>query len=372
MIYLDHHATTPLDPRVLDAMLPYLREHFGNPGSPHAHGREAEAAVERARAQVAALIGARPSEIVFTSGATESDNLALRGVATFYRDLGDHIITTTIEHKAILETADELESIGLRVTRVPVDDEALVDPDEIADAIEPGTLLVSVMLANNEIGTVQPIAEIGAITRARGVLLHTDSVQGIGRVPFDVEAMSVDLASISAHKMYGPKGVGALYVRQHRPRVRLVPELAGGGQEGGRRPGTLNVAGIVGLGAAAELAQREAVDEARRVAALRDRLRSALGDRFRVNGSMQERLPGNLSVCIEGVDGRALVERLDARGIACSTGSACSTGKEPSHVLLAIGHSEGEARSAVRFGLGRWTTTAEVDHAARAILEVIA
>jgi cysteine desulfurase len=371
MIYLDHHATTPLDPRVLAAMLPYLREHFGNPGSPHAFGRVAEAAVERARAQIAGLVGAQPSEIVFTSGATESNNLALRGVAAFYRDLGDHLVTTAIEHKAVLETTDDLEAGGLRVTRVPVDDQGVVDPEAIADVIEPGTLLVSVMLANNEIGTVQPLAEIGRITRARGVLLHTDAVQGLGKVPFDVEAMGVDLASISAHKMHGPKGIGALYVRQQRPRVRLVPELTGGGQEGGRRPGTLNVPGVVGLGAAAELARQERAAEALRVGALRDRLLGALGSRVHVNGSLPHRLPGNLSVCFPGSDGRALVEALDARGVACSTGSACSRGVEPSHVLLALGHTADEARSAVRFGLGRWTTAAEVDQAARIVLEVL-
>jgi cysteine desulfurase len=375
MIYLDHHATTPVDPRVLDAMMPYLQEQFGNPGSPHAFGREASAAVERARAQVAGLIGASPREIVFTSGATESNNLALRGVAAFYRDLGDHIVTTTIEHKAVLETADELEASGLRVTRVPVDGDGLVDPEAIAEAIEPGTLLVSVMLANNEIGTVQPLAEIGAITRARGVLLHTDAVQAAGKVALDVEAMSVDLVSLSAHKMYGPKGIGALYVRERGPRVRLVPWLAGGGQEGARRPGTLNVPGIVGMGMAAEIASYEGPAEAARVGALRDRLRArlraGLGARVQVNGSLHHRLAGNLSVRLEGADGRAIVEALDARGVACSTGSACSTGKEPSHVLLAMDRSEAEARSALRFGLGRWTTVEEVDYAARALVEVL-
>ncbi len=371
MAYLDHHATTPIDPRVLDAMLPYLREQYGNPGSPHAYGRAADAAVERARVQVAGLLGAHPSEIVFTSGATESDNLALRGVAAFYRDVGDHLVVSTIEHKAILQTADELEAGGMRVTRVPVGRDGLVDPRAIADAIEPSTILVSVMLANNEIGTVQPIAEIGRITRARRVLLHTDAVQALGRIPVDVDRDGVDLLSVSAHKMYGPKGVGALFVRQRRPRVRLVPEIAGGGQEGGRRPGTLNVAGIVGLGKAAEIAQAEGPEEARRVAVLRDRLRAALGPRARVNGSMRARLPGNLSVCIDGAVGRELVEALDARGIACSTGSACSKGIEPSHVLLALGHTPEIALSALRFGLGRWTTAEDVDRAAAALRSIL-
>ena len=368
-IYLDHQATTPLDPRVLEAMLPCFGEHFGNPGSPHAFGREASAAVERARGQLAELLGASPAEIVFTSGATESDNLALRGVAHFCRDLGSHIIVTAIEHKAILETADELECEGFSVTRLPVGASGVVDPRDVEAAITPQTILVSVMLANNEIGTVQPIADLGEITRARGVLLHTDAVQGIGKVAFDVDEMRVDLASVSAHKFYGPKGVGALYVRQSSPRVRLVPELTGGGQELARRPGTLNVPGIVGLGAAAALAQKEGPAEARRVGALRDRLLEQLrrGLGVRVNGA-DPRLPGCLSVLIGGVDTRELVAELDRRGVACSTGSACSTGKEASHVLLAMGLSEEEARSALRLGLGRGTTERDVDDAARIIV----
>lgn len=371
-IYLDHHATTPVDPRVLAAMMPYLTSEIGNPGSPHGFGRRAAAAVERARSELAALLGAAPAEIVFTSGATESNNLALRGASAWCEDLGRHIVTTTIEHNAVLQTAAELEWCGYRVTRVPVDARGLVDPRDVADAIEPDTILVSVMLANNEIGTVQPIAEIGEITRRRGVIFHVDAVQGLGKVPFDVERMRVDLASISAHKMYGPKGVGALYVRRSSPCVRLVAELAGGGQEGGTRPGTLNVPGIVGLGAAAVLAAQEGPAEALRVRALRDRLWVQVrGAGVALNGDLERRLPQNLSVCVD-VLGRPLVERLDQLGVACSTGSACSTGKTPSHVLMALGRSREEALSGVRFGLGRSTTVQEIDFAASAFRQALA
>lgn len=373
MIYLDHHATTAVDERVLHAMLPFFVQHSGNPGSPHAAGRHARDAVELARYQVAAAIGAaEPAEIVFTSGATESNNLALRGVLAACADLGRHLVTTTIEHNAVLQTAAELECEGWRVTRVPVNERGLVAPEDFEAAIGTDTALVSVMLANNEIGTVQPIAEIGEICRARGVLVHVDAVQGIGKVPFDVESMNVDLASISAHKMYGPKGVGALYVRSRGPCVRLVPELAGGGQEGGLRPGTLNVPGIVGFGAAAALAAQEGPEEARRLRGLRERLWARLrAPGVRANGDLEARLPGNTSVCVD-VLGRPLVEAMDRRGVACSTGSACSTGRTPSHVLLALGRTPREALSGVRFGLGRRTTETEIDEAARVFHEALA
>ncbi len=373
MIYLDHHATTPCDPRVLQAILPYFTEVSGNPGSPHQMGAAAAAAVELARGQLAALVGADPSEIIFTSGATESDNLALLGALVWVRQRGGHLVTCATEHSAVLRVAEQLRGEGFRLTVLGVDREGLVDPDAVAYAIrcnEP--TLVSIMVANNEIGTVQPIAEIGRICRRRGALFHSDATQGIGKVPFNVEAGCVDLASISGHKMYGPKGIGALYVRRG---TCLCPILLGGGQERGLRPGTQNVPGIVGLGAAAAIAAAEGDEEAARMGGLRDYLLEllvgGLGGRVQVNGSMRSRLPGNLSVCIDSASGGELVRQLDAQGIAVSTGSACSKGIKPSHVLLALGRSEREARSAIRIGLGRWTAPEEIQTAAAAIVGAV-
>jgi cysteine desulfurase len=371
LIYLDHHATTPCDPRVVEAMLPHFSDAFGNPGSRHRFGRDAEEAVEAAREQLAAVIGAAPQEILFTSGATESDNLALRGMLAWSRQRGGHLVTCATEHNAVLKVAEQLRGEGFRCTVLPVDGDGLVDVDNIARVITAGEpTLVSIMAANNEIGTIQPIADIGRLCRERGAVFHCDATQAIGKLPFDVMATCVDLASISGHKMYGPKGVGALYVRRG---VCLCPSILGGGQEQGLRAGTSNVPGIVGLGAAAALAQEEMGEEAGRLAALRDELLdqlvAGLGDRVRVNGSLQHRLPGNLSVCIAGVDGRELVRWLDGRGIAVSTGSACSRGITPSHVLRALGRSEQEAWEAVRIGLGRGTTTVEIEVVSSAIVE---
>src|SRR5271170_6394886 len=367
-IYMDYHATTPVDPRVLDAMLPYFNEKFGNAASrSHAFGWTAEEAVGLAREKVAALIGAQTEkEIVFTSGATESDNLAIKGVAEFYKEKGNHLITTVIEHKSVLDTCKRLEKEGYGVTYLPVGKDGLVDPDMVARAITDKTILVSVMLANNEVGTVQPIAEIGAITRSRGVLLHSDAVQGIGKTPFDVEKMHVDLASVTAHKMYGPKGVGALYVRRSKPRVRITAQMDGGGHESGSRSGTLNVPSIVGFGKAAEIMREEGVEEAKRVAALRDRLRERIMgklDEVYVNGSMEHRLPGNINLSFNFVEGEGLMMAI--KDVAVSSGSACtSSSLEPSYVLRALGVGDELAHSSIRFGLGRFNTEEEVDYVA--------
>jgi cysteine desulfurase len=373
-VYMDYHATTPVDPRVLEAMLPWFSERFGNPANRHyRQGWEADEAVERARRQVARLLGAQAKEMVFTSGATESNNLAIRGVMLANRERGEHLVTVATEHKAVLDTCRRLEEDGWQVTVLPVGADGLIDLDELAAAITSRTVLVSVMTANNEIGVVQPLAAIGRLCRARGVLLHTDAVQALGRVPFDVEAMHVDLASITAHKMYGPKGVGALYVRRQKPRVAMAPIADGGGQERGLRPGTLNVPGIVGLGAAAALAIEEAGDEAPRLARLRGRLLKGLQaaiEGLRVNGSMTERLPNNLHVSVDGVDGDALITSLT--DVAVSSGSACASGsREPSHVLKALGHGDERTAASVRFGLGRWTTADEVDFVVRRVAEEV-
>lgn len=368
VIYLDHHATTPIDPRVLDAMMPYLTTCYGNPSSPHAHGRAATAAVRTARHQVRDLIGAASdSEIIFTSGATESDHLAITGIAAALRDTGDHVITTAIEHKAVLAACHQLTRQGLRLTVVPVDADGLVDPAGIAAAITPRTILVSVMHANNEIGTIQPLAEIGQITRHRGVLLHTDAAQSLGTVAFDVDHLAVDLASFSGHKIYGPKGIGALYLR--RGTIRPVPHIIGGGQEYGLRAGTLNVPGIAGLGQAAAILAAQRAADARRITGLRDQLlallREAIPD-IRVNGTLTRRLPGNLSLTIPGTDADMLIEQLPA--LALSTGSACNTGQaEPSHVLTAIGLDRHSARSTIRLGLGRDTTPQDIASSATQI-----
>ena len=365
-IYMDYHATTPVDPRVIDAMLPYFNDRFGNAASrSHAFGWAAEESVNIAREKVAALIGARnPKEIVFTSGATESDNLALKGVAEFYKDKGNHIITTVIEHKAILDTCKRLEKEGCEVTYLRVSKDGLVDPDDVRKAITDKTILVSVMLANNEVGTVQPIAEIGKITRERGVLLHTDAVQGLGKVPFDVETMNADLVSITAHKMYGPKGVGALYVRRSKPRVRLTAQMDGGGHEFGMRSGTLNVPGLVGFGKAAEIMKADGATESKRLFTLRERLRTGLAknlDSIQVNGSLEHRLAGNLNVSFAFVEGEALIMAI--KDVAVSSGSACTSASlEPSYVLHAMGIGDDLAHSSIRFGLGRFTTEEEVDY----------
>jgi cysteine desulfurase len=371
-VYLDSHATTPVDPRVLEAMLPFFTERFGNPSSrSHPFGWAADEAVETARDEVAKLLGARLREIVFTSGATESNNLALRGVAAL-RGRG-HIITAVTEHKAILDPCRRLEREGFRVTYLPVDREGLVAPDAVRDAIAEDTILISIMAANNEIGVLQPLAALGEIARARGVLFHTDAVQAAGKVPFDVEAAGVDLASISAHKLYGPKGVGALYVRRRRPKLDLVPLMEGGGQERGLRPGTLNVPGIVGLGRAAQLCRTEMAVEGPRLETLRDRLLTGLRERLNdvcVNGALNARLPHNLNVAFPGVEGEALLMGL--RNVAVSSGSACtSTSVEPSHVLKAIGLRDQLARASLRFGLSRFTVAEEIDYAIVAVADLV-
>jgi cysteine desulfurase len=363
-IYMDYHATTPLDPRVLDAMLPYFREDFGNAASKsHAFGWRAEEAVEAGRAQVAKLIGASPKEIVFTSGATESDNLAVKGAAHFYAEKGRHLVTVRTEHKAVLDAMHRLEREGFEVTFLRVGKDGRVDPDDVRKAIRPDTVLVSVMHGNNEVGVLQPIEEIGRITREKGVAFHCDAVQTVGKVPFDVEKLNVDLVSISAHKMYGPKGVGALYVRR-KPRVRLIAEVDGGGHERGYRSGTLNVPGIVGLGKACELAGTEMAAESSRVLALREELRRGLErglDLVTVNGSLEHRLPGNLNLSFAYVEGEALM--MAVKDVAVSSGSACTSASlEPSYVLRAMGVSDDLAHSSIRFGLGRFTTEEEVDY----------
>ena len=374
-IYMDHHATTPVAPEVFEAMRPYFLEHFGNAASRnHAFGWAAEGAVETARAEVARLIGCKPIEVVFTSGATESDNLALKGVAEAYRDKGRHLITSQVEHPAVLDACKRLEKDGYQVTYLPVDRHGVVDPAVVARAITPKTVLVSIMLANNEVGTIQPLAEIGRVCKERGVLLHSDAVQGVGKIPVAVDALGVDLLSLTAHKLYGPKGVGALYVRMGQPRVRLVPQMDGGGHEKGRRSGTLNVPGIVGLGKACELAGRLMGDEAVRLSALRERLRAALFlrlDHIHLNGHPTERLPGNLNVSFDFVEGEALLMSL--KEVAVSSGSACTTASlQASHVLRAMGLGDELAHASVRFGLGRGNTEEDVDYVSDRIVEEVA
>jgi cysteine desulfurase len=374
-IFMDYHSTTPVDPRVLEEMLPYFTEKFGNAASrSHAFGWTAEEAVDYARDRVAKLINAQSEkEIVFTSGATESNNLALKGVAEFYKDKGDHIITTVTEHKAVLDTCKRLEKEGFRVTYLGVAKDGRVDVEELRRAISDKTILVSIMFANNEIGTVQPLAEIGKITRERGVLLHTDAVQGVGKVPFDVQAMNVDLASITAHKMYGPKGVGALYVRRSKPRVRLVAQMDGGGHERGMRSGTLNVPGIVGFGKAADIMRVDGAADNARILALRTRLHQKLSaaiDEIYVNGSMEHRLPGNLNVSFNFVEGEAMMMAI--KDVAVSSGSACTSASlEPSYVLRALGVGDELAHSSIRFGLGRFNTDEEVDYVAELVIRKV-
>ncbi len=366
-IYLDHHATTPVDPRVVEAMMPFFTERFGNASSRHhAFGWAARDAVAAARRQVAELIGADPREICFTSGATESDNLAVRGLvaADAHRPL--HVVTMTTEHHAVLDPCRRLEREGIEVTRVAPRPDGLCDVADVERALRPHTRLVSVMAANNEIGVLQPVARIAELTRPRGIVLHTDAAQAVGKVPVDVDALGVDLLSLTAHKMCGPKGIGALYVRRRRPRLAIDPLVDGGGHEQGLRSGTLNVPGIVGFGAAAAICRAELAEEAARVGRLRDRLLAGLRDRLdgvTVNGSLSARLPHNLNVSFEGIEGESLLVGLD--DIAVSSGAACtSVNPEPSHVLEAIGVGDELARASIRFGLGRTTTEDEVIYAA--------
>lgn len=375
LVYMDHLATTPVDPRVLETMLPYFTERFGNAASRnHAFGWEAEAAVDEAREKIARLIHARSTkEIIFTSGATESDNLALKGAAESYRDKGNHIITSAIEHKAVLDSCKTLERRGYKVTYLPVSRDGLVNPTQVSEAITDKTILLSVMAANNEIGTLQPIREIGVIAKQRGVLFHCDGAQAVGKIPVDVEGMGIDLLSISGHKLYGPKGIGVLYVRAKNPRVRLTPMIDGGGHERGLRSGTLNVPGIVGLGRACELAAEEMRAEAVRLTGLRERLKEGLFgrlDALQLNGHPSQRLPGNLNLSFAYVEGESLLMGL--KEIAVSSGSACtSAAVEPSYVLRALGLADDLAHSSIRFGLGRFNTAEEVDYTvARVAAEV--
>ena len=373
-IYMDNHATTPLDPRVLEAMMPYLTGKFGNAASRnHQFGWDAEAAVEDARKQIALLIGADPREIVFTSGATESDNLALKGVAGMYREKGDHIITCVTEHKAILDSCKHLEKEGCRVTFLPVSDKGFVNLDDVRNAITDKTILISIMTANNEVGVVQDIKEIGKIARERGVLFHTDAVQAVGKIHFNVNEMNVDMASLSAHKMYGPKGVGALYVRRRNPRVLLTPIIDGGGHERGMRSGTLNVPGIAGFGKAAQLAREDLDKEMAEMFRMRERLRLTLEhelDEVYINGDLEKRLPGNLNMSFAYVEGESLL--MGIHDIAVSSGSACTSASlEPSYVLKALGVGEDLAHTSIRFGIGRFNTDEEVDYVAGRVIETV-
>ncbi|HEU5233679.1 MAG TPA: IscS subfamily cysteine desulfurase [Terriglobales bacterium] len=373
-IYLDNHATTEVDPRVLEAMLPYFSEKFGNAASrSHQFGWEAEQAVETAREQVAKLVGASAKEIIFTSGATESDNLAIKGIAEACGDRGDHIITAATEHKAVLDSCKHLEKQGYRVTYLSVASDGLLSLEELKAAFTDKTILVTIMYANNEVGVLQPIAEISRLCHQRGVPFHCDAVQAIGKVPVDVNRDGIDMMSITAHKLYGPKGAGALYVRGKSPYVRAAAQIDGGGHEHGMRSGTLNVPGIVGLGKACELARQEMPHESRRIAALRDKLRYQLEENLNdvhVNGSMEHRLPGNLNIRFGGVDSESLL--MGINDIAVSTGAACTAAKiEPSYVLKAMGLTDEEANSTLRFGIGRFNTEAEIDYAAGRVIETV-
>ena len=373
-IYMDNQATTALDPRVLETMLPYFTEKFGNAASRnHEFGWKAEEAVENARAQIARLIRATPREIVFTSGATESDNLAIKGVAESYRAKGNHIITQATEHKAVLDSCKRLEKYGYEVTLLPVAHDGVIDLDELRRAITPKTILLSIMYANNEIGVIQPIAEIGKIAKERKILFHVDAVQAVGKIPVDVQRDSIDLLSISAHKLYGPKGIGALYVRRKDPKVEISPTIDGGGHERGMRSGTLNVPGIVGLGKACELCQKEMPEEGPRLARLRDKLKDAIMaslDGTGVNGSMTHRLPNNLNLSFSGVEGDALL--MGINDVAVSSGSACTSAMiEPSYVLRALGVSDELSHSSIRFGLGRFNTEEEVAYVADRVIETV-
>jgi cysteine desulfurase len=373
-IYFDNHATTRVDPRVVAAMEPYFTDIYGNAASRnHEYGWKAEEAVENARGQIARLINATPKEIVFTSGATESTNLAIKGVAQMYREKGNHIITEVTEHKATLDTCKSLEKFGYEVTYLPVEKDGRINLDELRKAITPKTILISIMYANNEIGTVQPIAEIGKIAKEKGVFFHVDAVQAIGKIPVDVQKDGIDLMSISAHKLYGPKGVGALYVRRKNPRVQLASQIDGGGHERGMRSGTLNVPGIVGLGKACELCQQEMAEEAVRLSKLRDRLKESIMSRLDetfINGSLTHRLPHNINISFAYVEGESLL--MGINDIAVSSGSACTSATlEPSYVLKALGVGEDLAHTSIRFGLGRFNTEEEVDYVADRVVETV-
>ncbi len=373
-IYLDNHATTRMDPRVLDAMLPYFTELYGNAASRnHEFGWAAEVAVDKARKQIADLIGATPKEIIFTSGATESNNLAIKGVAEMYAEKGNHIITAATEHKAVLDTCKKLEKGGCRVTYLPLKADGLIDLDMLRESITDKTILVTIMYANNEIGVIQPIAEIGKICRERGVLFHTDAVQAAGKIPVDVNRDNIDIMSITGHKLYGPKGVGALYVRRKGPRVQITAQMDGGGHERGMRSGTLNVPGIVGLGEACEIARKEMPEESKRMAFLRDKLRAKLEaglDEVFINGSMEHRLPGNLTMSFLYVEGESLL--MGINDVAVSSGSACTSATlEPSYVLKALGLGDDLAHSSIRFGIGRFSTEEEIDYVADKLVDVV-
>ena len=373
-IYFDNHATTPVDPRVLEAMLPYFGDKFGNAASRnHSFGWAGEEAVENARGQVASLIGATPKEIIFTSGATESDNLMIKGVAEMYREKGNHIITQAIEHKAVLDTCKRLEKYGYEVSYLPVQKDGRVNPEDVRKAIKPTTILITVMYANNEIGVINPIQEIGKIAKERGIIFAVDGVQAVGKIPVDVQKDNIDLLAISAHKIYGPKGVGALYVRRRNPRVQLSAVIDGGGHERGMRSGTLNVPGIVGLGKACEVAQQEMAQESARLFALRERLRKGLEaklDEVFINGSMEHRLPNNLNMSFAYVEGESLL--MGINDIAVSSGSACTSATlEPSYVLKALGVGEDLAHTSIRFGLGRFNTEEEVDYVIDKMVQVV-
>jgi cysteine desulfurase len=373
-IYMDNHATTPMDPRVLQAMLPYFTDKFGNAASRnHSFGWAGEEAVESARQQVASLVGATAKEIIFTSGATESDNLMIKGVAEMYREKGNHIITQAIEHKAVLDTCKNLEKHGFEVTYLPVQRDGRVDPEDVRKAIKPTTILICMMYANNEIGVINPIQEIGKIAKEHGIVFAVDGVQAAGKVPVDVQKDNIDLLAISAHKMYGPKGVGALFVRRRNPRVQLSAIIDGGGHERGMRSGTLNVPGIVGLGKACELCQQEMAEESERIRGLRDRLRKGLEaklDEVFINGSMEHRLPNNLNMSFAYVEGESLL--MGINDVAVSSGSACTSATlEPSYVLKALGVGEDLAHTSIRFGLGRFTTQEEVDYVTDKMVQVV-
>src|ERR1700675_3538496 len=373
-IYLDNHATTPVDPRVLEAMLPYFTERFGNAASRnHSFGWTAEEAVENGRAQVARLLNATPKEIVFTSGATESTNLAIKGVAEMYREKGNHIITQVTEHKATLDTCKRLEKYGYEVTYLPVEKDGRINLDDLRRAITPKTILISIMYANNEIGVVQPVAEIGKIAKEKGVFFHVDGVQAVGKIPVDVQKDGIDLMSISGHKIYGPKGIGALYVRRKNPRVQLAAQIDGGGHERGMRSGTLNVPGIVGLGKACELCGQEMAQESAKLFKLRERLRESIMSRLDetfINGSMEHRLPHNINISFAYVEGESLL--MGINDIAGARGPGCPSGAfEPRYVLKALGVGEDLAHTSIRFGLGRFNTQEEVDYVIDKMVQVV-
>jgi cysteine desulfurase len=373
-VYMDNHATTRVDPRVFDAMKPYFTEVFGNAASKnHSFGWEAEEATEKARKQMADLIGATAKEIVFTSGATESNNLALKGIAEMYAERGNHIITQVTEHKSVLDTCKRLEKQGVRVTYLPVKQGGLIDVNQLRDAITEKTILISIMYANNEIGVVQPMKEIGEIAKEKGVLFHSDAAQAVGKIPIDVNSDGIDILSITAHKLYGPKGAGAMYVRRRNPRVQITAQMDGGGHERGMRSGTLNVPGIVGLGAACEIANQEMPEESKRLGSLRDKLKDRLLrdlDEVYINGSLEHRLPQNLNVSFAYVEGESLL--MGIKDIAVSSGSACTSATlEPSYVLKALGTGDDLAHSSIRFGIGRFNSEEEIDYVADRVVEVV-